>query len=120
MKSIVEAILAIASVVGIAIGAFLYLENRHADKRELEVIRMERLETEIGLRREIVDRDVKKDAEAREHYRKLELTRSLTPVEKQRKEYLERQIALKDSEAKELEDREMDLKMKKNIVGGEE
>jgi hypothetical protein len=110
------AIAAIGSIVALVIGGYRHLNQEHANRAETEstLIEVKRnlLETEVDLRQEIVDRDVKKDAESRAHYKSLEQNRSLEPAEKARIDYLEEQMEQKYDEQRSLREAKMRLKEK--------
>lgn len=101
--AIVGVILSILSIVALMITVFLFQEERHAAKAELEEIRKERLEEDLRVRSEIIDRDIKKDAEANVYYQNVQMVRDLTKPEEIRVDYIEKQMARKDKEQDEIQ-----------------
>lgn len=115
----IEVVIAILTLIGITFGAFFVLEERHANRAELEAVkaetetlRLERLELELNIKGDEIKRDVKRDAVARDHYRKIKLTRKLEPVEEDRMEYLEEQMIEKAAEHGQIMDQKAEVKMK--------
>ena len=98
-----EAAALTVGIISAIIGAYLYLDNLHAKRINL-------LKTEIELRQEIVDRDIKKDAEARVYYKDISKERSLTEAEESRLEYLEETLEQKYEIQRMLREKEMELK----------
>lgn len=90
-------------VISAAFAAFFYLEDRHASRQSL-------LGTEIDLRQEILDRDIKKQAEARVYYKDIERSRGLEPPEQSRLDYLEEQLEQKYEDQQMLQQKELELK----------
>ena len=110
IKRLLEAAGIFIAIVTAIFATFNYMEERHAAKtelesarKELESMRLERLETELRIRGEEIKRDLKRDAVARDHYRKIRLGRELEPVEVDRMEYLEEQMEEKAAEHRVLE-----------------
>ena len=97
-----EFILVLAACFGIVWKVLAYLNNYHAKQEDLHAAQRAILKTEIRLREEIIERDIKKDAEARVYYKDIEMTRGLEAAEKQRKEYLEENLERKYDEQREL------------------
>lgn len=117
LKAIGELIAIILAVLAAIFASLNYMNSLHATRQELkaaeaelEIMKWERLQAELGVRKEIVNRDVKKDAEARAHYKRLMDDRPLEPAEERRMEYLEEQMALKYKEQEMLQQAEMDMK----------
>lgn len=118
-KALLELAVVFIAVLTAIFATFNYMEERHAAKtelelarKELEAIRLERLETELRIRGEEIKRDLKRDAVARDHYRKIRLSRALEPVEVDRMEYLEEQMAEKIQEHNLVERNLSEVKMK--------
>ena len=95
--------LTMLSILAMVITAFLFLDEKHADQKKV-------LATEISLRKEILDTDIKKNAEARVYYKDIAKTRSLEPAEESRVEYLEEQLEQKYDRQRMLEQKQMELK----------
>lgn len=85
-------------IIGSVIAGYLVLDNMHAKRDAL-------LTTEIELRSEIIDRDIKKDAEARSYYKNIEMERELSKAEARRLEYLEEQMERKYVEQESIQAR---------------
>ena len=96
-------IVTILTALAIAFGAYIWLDEKHADRHQQTAV-------ELDIRQEILDRDIKKDAEAALYYRDLERDRELSPAEKARKSYLEGQLQLKYQDQQMLQEAEQRLK----------
>jgi hypothetical protein len=99
----IEAIAVLATLSALLIGALNWLNENHADRKAL-------IKTELELRAEIIDRDVKKQAEARVYYKDIAKDRDLEPAEESRLEYLEEQMEHKYSEQRMIQSKLMDIK----------
>lgn len=104
MKSlrVLETLVVIFTALGLMFGAYIFLDTQHA-KREAV------LRVEIDLREDILDRDIKRDAEARVYYKNIEQVRDLEPAEKDRKEYLEENLGRKYEEQRIIQARKAEL-----------
>ena len=100
---LVAVLVALLSAMAMVFGAYFTLDDLHASKEKV-------LGVEIDLRQEIIHRDIKKDAEARAHYKDIAQDRSLEPAEESRLEYLEEQLERKYEEQRMLEQKAMELK----------
>ena len=76
--------IALVGIGGTLSGAFWFMEYRHVSQCERIIDRMA-----------VLDRDIKKDAEARHHYNELKLEGDAAPADLRRLEYLESQLELK-------------------------
>ena len=85
-------------IIGSVIAGYLVLDNMHAKRDTL-------LKTEIDLRSDIINRDIKKDAEARSYYKNIEMERDLSKAEARRLEYLEEQMERKYVEQESIQAR---------------
>jgi hypothetical protein len=85
----VEAIAAVFGLIGIVFGAFFFMQNIHASKIEV-----------LEVQSQVLDMDIKKDAEARAYYKDREIEGTLDGAGKRRLEYLEEQLDLKYSKQK--------------------
>jgi hypothetical protein len=103
LTRIIEAIAVLATLAALLIGSFNWLNENHAERKAL-------LETELELRAEIIDRDVKKQAEARVYYKDIAKSRVLEPAEESRLEYLEEQMEYKYDEQRLIQSKLMDIK----------
>lgn len=90
---VLEAIVVIITIISTITGVFWFMDNRHQQAEESNVITIE-------LKKELLDRDIKKDAEARVYYKDIELERPLTQAEQRRLNYLEEQLELKYDDQK--------------------
>lgn len=99
---VIEVLIVFFTAVGFIFGAYNYLDGAHARREAL-------LRTEIELREEIIERDIKKDAEARVYYKNLEYSRELEPAEADRKEYLEENLERKYEEQRAIQARKSQL-----------
>jgi len=99
---LVSVLVAILSMFAIAFGAYFTLDEKHASNQKV-------LRTEIDLRKEILNRDIKKDAEARVFYKDIERTRDLEQAEQARLEYLEEQLEQKYERQNMYEEKAMEL-----------
>ena len=98
----IEVIALLIGIISAVFGAFFVLDNLHAKRSAL-------LKTEIELRQEIIDRDIKQNAEARVYYKNLSKERSLSPAEESRLEYLEETMERKYEIQNVLREKEMEL-----------
>jgi hypothetical protein len=89
-----------------AAGAVVIAAYSHFEKRRTAII------TEVELRSEILDTDIKKDAETRAYYKDLSDDRALSPAESSRLEYLEEQLSRKYEQQKRLQAKADELEMK--------
>lgn len=103
MIRVIEAIAVLATLSAMLLGAFSWLNENHAERKAL-------LETELELRAEMIDRDVKKQAEARVYYKDIAKDRPLEPAEESRLEYLEEQMEYKYAEQRLIQTKLMDIK----------
>ncbi len=101
--TIVTLVAALGRIVAMIFGAYRFMDMKHAQADKV-------LKTEIELRKDIVDRDLKKNAEARVYYKDLQRHRGLEPPEQARLEYLEEQMERKYEEMQILQQKEMELK----------
>ena len=91
-----EAILVGFALIASVFGAFFVMDELHAQKADV-------LRTEVELREEIIDRDIKKDAEALAFYRNLKMVRDLSPAEQSRFDYLEKELDRKYDEQRSIQ-----------------
>jgi len=98
MLKIFEAMAVLLTCLATIIGALWFMEQRHAKVEQLEAAHEARVKSELRFSAELVDRDVRKDAEARVYYKNIERGRVLEPAEQIRLEYLERQMERKYKE----------------------
>lgn len=101
----VGAVAGLVSVIGGALYAYVWLDEKHADRHHQAVI-------ELEIKQEILDRDIKKDAEAVVYYRDLESERGLSKAEAARKEYLEGQLDRKYEDQQMLQEAEQRMREK--------
>lgn len=85
------------------LGGYFFLDDLHASKTAV-------LESYVELRGEILDTDIKKDAEARVYYRDLAEERPLTPAEQRRLDYLEEQLDRKQGQQLTIQAKQLELK----------
>lgn len=78
-----EAVAVLIALMTALISGYIYLDTQHASQRAL-------VSTEMNLKAEMLDKDIKKDAEARVYYKDIERSRGLEPPEEARLDYLER------------------------------
>lgn len=91
-KSTLELILVFLGVLTTVFSVYFYLDAKHKGTEEsnLEI---------LELKEELLDRDIKKDAESRVYYKDLEIERgSLAAAEQRRLNYLEEQLDRKYEE----------------------
>jgi len=86
----INTLAAFLTTLGMIMAAFFFMDARHIEKQ-----------AEFELKAEILDLDIKKDAETINYYRNREMTEdNLSPAEKARYEYLksemERKVKKKD------------------------
>jgi hypothetical protein len=101
--AVVNAIMAIIGLIATVAGVFWFMENRHLLRTTYSV-------GEVEMRKEILDTDIKKDAEARHHYEKKKLIGTADEADLQRLEYLENQLLDKYEKQEKLNDLEAELK----------
>lgn len=99
-----ELLLVFLTSVGVLFGAYQYLDTMHAKERDL-------LKARIEIQSEMLDRDIKKNAEARVFYKDLSKDRALEKAEQSRLEYLEEQLEQKYDEQRILREAEMRLEV---------
>lgn len=97
-----EAVGALLVVIGAAFGGFHYLNEIHADRQEV-------IRKDLEIRAEILDRDIKKDAEARVYYKDKAKDGELDKADASRLEYLEEQLERKYSEQSRVHDKLMEF-----------
>ena len=98
------------AVLGTAFGAFLVLEERHAQKAEVVSISEKVLITELEVRDEIIDTSLKELNTSRIYYENISKERPLTSAEISRLEYLISASEKKYKEQEKIQDRLYDLK----------
>jgi hypothetical protein len=88
----------IGSLFAMGIGAFVYLEERHASRKAM-------ITTELEVREEIKTTDLKRDATAAVYYRNLARERDLSNAELSRQEFIEGQVEQKQEQVIMLQQR---------------
>ena len=86
---IVEVLLGLGALVGLVFSSYLFLDARHASHENI-----------FQIKSELLDRDIKKDAEARVYYKNKESDAPLERADKLRLEYIEEQLERKYDEQK--------------------
>lgn len=86
---VIEAVMAVVGLIGLAFSIYFFMDARHASNRDI-----------FEVKSEILDRDIKKDAEARVYYKDKEIAGTLDQADQRRLEYLEEQLDLKYEEQK--------------------
>jgi hypothetical protein len=99
---VIETLIVFFTSCGIIFGAYLYLDGVHAKRANVTRV-------EIDLRSDIIDRDIKRDAEARVYYQNIESSRGLQPPEQRRKDYLEENLDRKYEEQRSIQTRKSEL-----------
>jgi len=94
---------AMLSVFAMLFGAYFTLDEMHASNKKVTGV-------EIELRQEILDRDIKKDAEARVYYKDKAREGDLDKADEARLEYLEEQLERKYEEQQMYEQKSMELR----------
>jgi hypothetical protein len=97
-----EAAAVFLAIVSALFAGYLYLDVMHAKQIEL-------LKTEIRLREEILDTDIKNKAVARVFYERIGEERELSKAEAARLRNVEEQLELKYKEQAMVQQRKMDL-----------
>ena len=95
----------ITALAATALSAYIWLDEKHADRHQQTAV-------ELDIRQEILDRDIKKDAEAAVYYRDLEMERGLSKAEQARKSYIEGQLEQKYEDQQMLQEAEQRLREK--------
>jgi hypothetical protein len=95
---IVEVIAVLFMLIGTVFTIFLFLDSRHA-KNEIE----------FELKAELLELDIKKDAEARVYYKSKESAGELDSADKSRLEYLEEQLERKYEEQRLIKEKLLEL-----------
>ena len=98
----VARIIEVITIVGAAFAAFLYLQGNHASYRAL-------FNTELDLRQDMLEEDLEDDAARAAHYRRLDDERELSPSEKARLEYLQRQLEKKYRKQEMYEQKQLEI-----------
>jgi len=78
---IAEGLIVLLTIMGMLFSAYLFLDSSHAKSS-----------VEFELRSEILDKDIKKDAEARAYYKDKAIEGDLDNADKRRLQYLEDQL----------------------------
>ena len=91
----------------IALGTTIFAVNKYFQKRDDSLVQG------LEIRAEILDRDIKKDAEIRHYYKSKSLIGELDKAEKNRLEYLDEQLDQKYDEQRANFQRLRDLKQGK-------
>ena len=99
---VVEIVVVFFTAIGFVFAAYVFLDTAHARREAL-------IRTELELRLNILERDIKRDAEARVYYKDIEYVRQLEPAEKNRKAYLETNLQRKYEEQRTIEARKSQL-----------
>jgi hypothetical protein len=99
---VIETLIVFLTACGILFSVYLYLDGVHAKRDSVTRV-------EIDLRSDIIDRDIKRDAEARVYYQNIEDSRGLQPPEKRRKDYLEENLDRKYEEQRSIQTRKSEL-----------
>jgi len=97
-----EAVAVFLAVLSGLFAGYLYLDGQHAQQIEL-------LKTEIRLREEILDTDIKDKATARVFYERIGEERELSKAEAARLRNVEEQLERKYKEQEMIQQRKMDL-----------
>ena len=103
-------VLALGAVVSMIVGALFVMDARHQAQTDAAADAKKLLETEVDLRQEILNRDIKKDSEVRFHYNSKKLLGTLDAADEQRLEYIEEQLEEKYVEQRALQVTEDKLK----------
>jgi len=109
VKTLLEILGVVAFLVTGVLSMFWLMEERHANKTELIAVSKKLLVQELEIREEILDRDIKKNAEARVYYKDLEKEKALGHAEMARLQYIEEQLSRKYTEQEKIQDRLYDL-----------
>jgi hypothetical protein len=98
----IEAIAILATLSAMLLGALNWLNENHAERTAL-------LDTELELRADMLDMDIKKNAEARVYYKDIAKDRPLERAEADRLEYLEEQLEYKYQRQQMIQAKQMDM-----------
>lgn len=102
MLKTLEAIAVFGTLVALLFGAYLFLDSMHAKNTEL-------LKTEIMLREEILDTDIKNKAVARVFYERIGEERDLSKAEAARLRNVEEQLERKYQEQQFIQQRKAEI-----------
>jgi len=114
---IIQKLTLIFGFVGTIFGVFFFLDDRHAHKettvKEFTEIQQEISLTELGLERDILELDMKKDAESKKYYEDLIVQgKELDKAQQMRKEYLEEEMERKITSIEKIDDAIMKIEKK--------
>ena len=108
-KAAIELAASVIGLIAVFFTVYLFMDARHAKQEALLEMEREHTVNELRIREEILNRDIKKDAEAASHYRDLAHDRDLERAEASRKQYLEEQLEQKYSESRLIQKRLLEL-----------
>ena len=110
MKVILEILTVVAIVVGGIFSMFWLMEERHAQKQEVITLSEKVLLSELEVRDEIIDTNLKELNTSRIYYENISKERPLNNAEISRLEYLISASEKKYKEQEKIQDRLYDLK----------
>ena len=105
--ALVNALMAILGLIGVVAGVFWFMENRHMLRSD------DSLQT-VDLKQEILEGDIKEDAESLYHYKKKRDIGTADPADIERLKYLESRLEKKYDKQEKLQELEDELQRETN------
>ena len=114
---IIQKLTIIFGFVGTIFGVFFFLDDRHAHQEQtvksFTEIQTDNMLTNLDLKREILQLDLKKDAESKKYYEDLIVSgKPLDEAQKMRKEYLENEMERKMDTIEKINDTALEIEQK--------
>ena len=114
---IIQKLTVIFGFVGTIFGVFFFLDDRHAHQAQtvkaFTEIQTDNMLTTLDLKREILQLDLKKDAESKKYYEDLVVSgKPLDEAQKMRKEYLENEMERKMDTIEKINDTALEIEQK--------